>query len=155
MNMNMNINIKDLTHEQIKDLRVQLTEYDKNIPIQKRVKTFDDVLSYLGIKVNEFNDSTYNLTNDEIAYKKIKLIVKILNEGWQPDWNNSNEPKYYPWFYMDDESQVSSDACFSFPSSDSVNSHSTVGSRLVFKSRELAEYAGQQFINEYKDFFTL
>ncbi|MNG66043.1 hypothetical protein D3C71_344450 [compost metagenome] len=141
----MNINIKGLTLSQIEYLRVQLTEYKKSLPIQKRIKTFDDVLSYLGIEVNEFNDSAYNLTKDEIAYKKLKFIVQALNEGWQPDWN-SNECKYYPWFKM-----VGSGAGFSFIGCVYDYSSQSVGSRLVFKSRELAEYAGQQFIDLYRD----
>ncbi|MOA38929.1 hypothetical protein D3C78_1606660 [compost metagenome] len=56
---------------------------------------------------------------------------------------------------MNDESQVGSGAVFSFVVYAYGHSHSGVGSRLVFKSRELAEYAAKQFINEYKDFFTL
>jgi hypothetical protein len=31
----------------------------------------------------------------------------------------------------------------------------SVGSRLCFKSRELAEYAGKQFIDIYTDFFII
>ncbi|MNY77977.1 hypothetical protein D3C86_2180520 [compost metagenome] len=56
---------------------------------------------------------------------------------------------------MNDESQVGSGAGFSFFDYAFDHSGSCVGSRLVFKSRELAEYAAKQFINEYKDFFTL
>jgi len=28
---------------------------------------------------------------------KMSIIVKALNEGWEPDWDNDNEPKYYPF----------------------------------------------------------
>ena len=34
-------------------------------------------------------------------------------------------------------------------------SRSSVGSRLVFKSRDLAKYAGQQFEDIYKGFFLI
>ena len=35
---------------------------------------------------------------DEIARRKLETITEALNEGWRPDWNNTNEYKYFPWF---------------------------------------------------------
>ena len=44
---------------------------------------------------------------------------------------------------------------FSFNGAGSRYSYSTVGSRLCFKSKDLATYAGTQFLDIYKDFFTV
>ena len=44
---------------------------------------------------------------------------------------------------------------FSFNDSDNQYSRSAVGSRLCFKSKDLATYAGTQFLDIYKDFFTI
>ena len=115
--------------------------------IMERVKTADDAFAIKGITIGSIvND---NDTTDEIAYKILKVIAEVLNEGWVPDWKNNNQYKYYPWFDLSSGSGLSYDV---FVSRDSF---SFVGSRLCFKSEELAEYAGKQFIKEYTDFFII
>ena len=98
------------------------------LPAMQRIKTVNDVLIDNNINPDDFTDENANLTADEKAYKIIKLIAKSLNEGWTPNWNNNNEYK---------------------------DSNSNVGSRLCFKSRDLAEYAANQFTDVYKQFMTL
>lgn len=118
--------------------------------IKERIKTFNDVLQYHGIKSETFAMECLSITDDEIAYKQIKLIASALNEGWTPDWNDRNQTKYYPWFRMG-----SSSGGFSYYVYGCVFSVSAVGSRLCYKSSELAKYAGTQFISIYKKFTTL
>lgn len=74
------------------------SEFGKAALTQKitdHVKTFEDACSRLGLNSGMFLPGD---SKDEIAYKKLKVIAKALNEGWQPDWTNSNQYKYYPWF---------------------------------------------------------
>lgn len=67
--------------------------------ITKRVKTYADACAVLGIEpMNETVLAKLGFTKDEIAYRKLKTIAEALNEGWRPDWANSNENKYWPWF---------------------------------------------------------
>ena len=116
-----------------------------SMTITDRIKTFEDACRELGLDPEDvFNGSD---STDEAAYKKLKVICCALNEGWKPDWTNSGEYKYYPWFDLSSGSGLSCDDY------DYYCSLSTVGLRLCFKSRQLAEYAGKQFISEYKDFF--
>jgi hypothetical protein len=118
--------------------------------ITDRVKTFEDACEVVGIipDLIELDGDTL----DEIAYKKLKVIVKALNEGWIPDWKDTNQYKYYPWFYMD---KTHSSSGFSFFFVGYYCTGSYVGSRLCFKSAALAEYAAKQFTGIYKEFFTL
>lgn len=116
--------------------------------VTERIKTFDDVLKELNITTADFYADTVNLSTDEIAYVQIKAIAKSLNEGWEPDWANSSQYKYYPWFRMN----ASAVGGFSFDVFDNVISRSSVGSRLCFKSSELARYAGETFTEIYKQF---
>jgi hypothetical protein len=90
-----------------------------------------------------------------IAMAKLIIIVQALNEGWVPNWNNDNEYKYYGWFDM--EKEKNNPSGFRLYGVDSYCSCSDVGSRLCFKSRELAEYAFKQkeILQLYKDFMTL
>ncbi|MGK0175653.1 MAG: hypothetical protein ACI9AT_002040, partial [Ulvibacter sp.] len=90
--------------------------------------------------------SCVGLSKDEVGYRVIKLICKSLNQGWTPDWSDSSEYKYTPWFEMNGSSGF---RCHVFVS---WCTYTHVGSRLCFKSKELAEYAGKQFEEVYKDF---
>jgi hypothetical protein len=74
----------------------------KKEKVTDRVKTFEDACAEVGEDPTDENFSEG--TVDEIAYKKIKVIVRALNEGWKPDWNNSNQYKWYPWFYLNEPS---------------------------------------------------
>lgn len=82
----------ELTDEQVKFVTKKSTK------ITDRIKTFQNALNELGIDENDFNESCEDLELDEISYRKIKVIVKALNEGWKPDYSNSSEYKYYPYF---------------------------------------------------------
>lgn len=124
---------------------------EKPKDIKERVKSFSDVLEVLGIDEDDFEISNDDLEEDEIAYRQIKLIVKALNDGWVPDWTNTNQYKYAPWFNMGSSSGVGF-SCYGYVSWSAV---SGVGSRLCFKSRELAEYAGKQFTEIYKKYMTV
>ena len=86
-----------------------------------------------------------------LAHYKLCVIAEALNEGWKPDWSNWNQYKYYPWFEMGSPSGVG----FSYDGYGNWASLSIVGSRLCFKSRELATYAGKQFEELYKEYFVL
>jgi hypothetical protein len=112
--------------------------------IIEAIKTFEDACAIAG---EDPNDKKFTEgTKDEIAYKKLKVIVKVLNEGWYPNWENSDEYKYVPWF------EYSSGSGFSDGGYDCWDAASGVGSRLCFKTRELAEYAANQFKGIYNDF---
>ena len=125
---------------------------DKSICITKRIKNFDDVLEWHGINEKDFNETYKYLMKDEIAYIKLKLIVRCLNEGWEPDWRNNTECKYYIWFRMGN----SSDYGFAYFDCDiSTLLPSNCGSRLCYKNKKLAIYAGEQFVDIYKDFMVI
>jgi len=118
--------------------------------VTERIKNFDDVLRELEIEPVEFKKQCEGLAPDEVAYRQVKLIVKALNEGWVPDWGDGKWNKYYPWFDMGG----SSGSGFAYCDYGRWHACSYCGSRFCFKSRELAEYAGKQFTDIYKNFFT-
>lgn len=150
-------------------------------PITERVKTFEDACNELGeenvlvqaYRTAEFNTSgNQNDVSDVVAYLKLRIIVAALNEGWQPTFSD-DEYRYYPWFVfytkeeldaMDEEersrvlgrsgSYASAVAGVAYSSTNGASSYSSAysGGRLCFKNRELAEYAGQQFLAIYADF---
>jgi len=106
------------------------------------IKTFEDACDELAISMAINKDSC-----DETAYKKLKIIVKAINQGWTPDWNDTNQRKWFPWFKVSSSGLGFDDALYSCDDSDA-----TVGSRLCFESEEKARYAANQFIDLYKQF---
>lgn len=117
--------------------------------ITDRIKTFEDACKETGIYPTELTVSGTGITDDHMrgiaAFHKLTIIAKALNGDWKPDWNNSSEYKYYPWFDLENG--------FVFYVYDCLSQSSCVGSRLCFKSSELATHAGKQFIDIYKELF--
>ncbi|SFL09613.1 hypothetical protein SAMN05216357_112107 [Porphyromonadaceae bacterium KH3CP3RA] len=115
--------------------------------ITDRVKTYEDACRVLGeVQLNELACFISGLTQDEIFYRKLKTITKALNEGWTPDWSDGDQKKWFPYF--------NASSGFAFSDTDCLYSGPRAGdgSRLCFKSKELAEYAGRQFTDLYKGF---
>ena len=151
-----------------------------NRPVTERVKTFEDACNALGdehplVTQYRLTAAAYKgdpMTEDFIAYLKLRIIVAALNEGWEPKFEKG-EYRYYPWFYLytkeqydelDDEekgrcvlrSGNNTNAYYGFvyvyAFYDASHSVTNGGSRLAFRTRELAAYAGRQFIEEWADF---
>ena len=122
--------------------------------ITERVKSVEDAIKELGnndVEVIQLNRmKSIGLQNHIIGNQELIVIAKALNEGWQPDWQNDNQYKYFPWFDFDASSSAGR---FSFHAADHLLSLSAVGSRLCFKSRELSNYAGKQFEDIYRKVF--
>lgn len=119
-----------------------------SMKVTDRIKTYEDACSELGEQpIDEKKLKEFGFTNDEITYLKLKTITKALNEGWKCDWNDSNQSKYYPWFHL-------FSGGFVFYAAVCVDSGAFAGcaSRLCFPTKEMAEYAGKQFLPLYSDF---
>lgn len=138
---------------------IKFKEVQKSV--MERIKTVEDVLADNGLTREQFDKQCEGLEEDEISYRILKLLAKSLNEGWVPDWSDPNDPneyneyneynkyKYFPWFEMQGSSG------FRFHGHDYLLAISGVGSRLCFKSKELARYAGQQFQHVYEQFMII
>lgn len=146
--------------------------------ITERVKTFADAVAILG----NFNEAVVNYhivskvtsTKDILAFAKLRVIVEALNEGWRPTFSK-DEQRYYLCFriYPKEEfdnfnedykkkcrvvslSNSNSNAVYNFvymsvyDAAASLNANS--GTHLSFKTRELGEYCGKQFIDIWADY---
>lgn len=121
--------------------------------VKDRVKSYQDACEDLGIeplKLTDFSGLPESDQKHAYASHKLTIIIRALNEGWIPDYSNVNEPKYYGYFkYSGSGSGFSYDGCAY------DDAYSGVGARLSLKSRDLAEYAGKQFIKEYNDYLSI
>ena len=116
--------------------------------VTERIKTYEDACIELGESpIDEVALRKLGLNNNDIAYMKLTQIVRALNEGWVAKVYN-NEYRWYPWFV-----HKGSPSAFAFDDSSYANcsSHSGSGSRLCFRTKELSNYAGKQFIDLWKE----
>lgn len=153
-------------------------DFFKPKDIKERIKTFDDAIQELGEEhpyVKAYREwMKVRLANqkDIEAYLKLRIIAAALNEGWEPKFTK-DEWRYFPWFYiyskeeleeMDEEersrvvgragSSANAYGGLAYAGANFASSYSSTsnGSRLAFKSEELAVYCGQQFIDIWVDF---
>jgi hypothetical protein len=121
------------------------------------IKTFEDACKHLGITNDTPNVSILPEQHQKAitAHYKLVIIAQALNDGWEPDWNNYSEYKYYPWFDLEIYGDAVPGSGFSYRGCVCGRTHSRVGSRLCYKSSDLAEYAGKQFLDLYKDYFVI
>ena len=147
-------------------------------PVTERIKTFEDAVDILGDEHQAVFDyyavADSLCSKDILAFAKLRVIAVALNEGWKPQFDG-DECRYYPWFYIYtkeeyeklDEDEKKECRVVGRSSNDSIaggglvyaianyassDSYSYYGSRLAFKTRELGEYCGKQFIDIWADF---
>ena len=125
------------------------------------IKTLEDACVALGTTVAEQfpAEAVKHMTDDEVAYRELKIVAKALNQAdgtaWEPDWSNDDEVKYFPWMEVDTTDGNKAGSGFSSYVCNFGRARTIVGSRLCFKKRELALYAGKQFSEMYKRFWLI
>jgi hypothetical protein len=121
--------------------------------IDKSIKTWRDVRTYEdAVEMRPVDEDNIIYPTDRphiVAFKKLCHIIRVINENWQPDWSNTNQRKWYPWF------KLSSGFGFSGSYYDYVNASTAVGSRLCLESEEKSKYTAKQFIGLYEEFLTV
>jgi hypothetical protein len=129
--------------------------------ITERVKSFEDALAILEEIVPDISWEFKEIIGLKNRYAKrligefkLMVIVEALNEGWKPNWNDWNEYKYYPWFFVGGPAHIGAAAGFGTVYSiiEASSTYTYLGSRLCFKTRALAEYAGRTFTALYEQF---
>lgn len=169
------LKLVDTEEEQKKDER----------PITERVKTFEDACKELGEDhklVQQFKAIQEAIAEDKeaTAYFKLGIITAALNEGWEPDFTNDDEYRYYPYLclwtkeeledkdeaWKDDHNlqlwigggHSNSGATCGLASARSALAWSyasaDLSARLAHKTEELAIYSGKQFTELWANYTT-
>ncbi len=135
------------------------TEEQEYTDICERVKSYADACAVLGIaKMDEKAMKACGFRPDEIARRKLETITEALNEGWRQDWNDTDEPKFYPWFYIkpgagkDAEGKPSgaiAGLAYAYTCIAATSTNAALGSRLCFNEPRTAAYAGDTFRDLY------
>lgn len=125
--------------------------------ITDKIKSFEDACKHLGLNPNDLPVVDMLPEKDRksiIAYYKLTIITRALNEGWEPDFSNWNEYKYYNWFYVEENKDQRSSG-FRYCDTYYTVAGTDIGSRLCFKNRELAKYATEQFKELYREYLLI
>lgn len=169
------LKLVDSEEEQKKDER----------PITERVKTFEDACKELGEDhklVQQFKAIQEAIAEDKeaTAYFKLGIITAALNEGWEPDFTNNEEYRYYPYLclWSKEELELKTDAwkdernlqlwfggggsyygaeCgLAAATSNNAWSYAYAGlsARLGHKTEDLAIYSGKQFTELWANYAT-
>lgn len=169
------LKLVDAEEEQKKDER----------PITERVKTFEDACKELGEDhklVQQFKAIQEAIAEDKeaTAYFKLGIITAALNEGWEPDFTNDDEYRYYPYLclwtkeeledkdeeWKDDhnlqlwlgggDSRTGAYCGLAFAHSHYAwsSAYATFSARLAHKTEELAIYSGKQFTELWANYAT-
>lgn len=148
-------------------------EVFKPVDVKERIKTFADAAKAVGIEdPEEWEEQYSDLEPDVLAYFKLRIITKALNDGWEPKFI-PGENRWAPYFLLYTKEEIEKMnaetrarvVCRSYCSANAYGGvlcavasygpafvYANIGSRLAFKSEELAEYAGKLFTEIYADF---
>ena len=151
----------DFTLEEIesKEINEVVTDYEKareylggkpnaDFTVAKKILSGNHVkLDDVANLVSEVNPKHIKAL---IAYNRLCTIAQAWNkaDGFEPDFSNTSQYKYFPWFVYDNGAAgfVSANANYTATFADA-----SFGSRLCFMTRSRAEQFGKQFIDLWND----
>lgn len=121
----------------------------------EQIKSYADACKVLGIDpMNEEAMKGAGFRPDEIARRKLETITAALNDGWVPDWNNTDEWKYFPYFRIIPNTGAAAGLSCASTLNAASNAFANFGSRLCFHDHETAAYAGRTFADLYAQILT-
>lgn len=120
------------------------------------IKSFEDACKALGVSPNlpSFNETPKHAAA-LVAHYKLVLIVEAINEGWQPNWSDTDERKWELWpDVVEDKTKVSGFG-LAYDVYVDWSTFTYVGSRLCFQNREKAKYCFETFKELYEEYFLI
>lgn len=119
----------------------------------KEIKSYEGACKVLGVQPISENAVAAFPAEDRksmLAYHKLTIITRAINGGWKPDWDNTNQYKYYPIFYYENAGLSCADTYYT-----ASTTAAYVGSRLCFQTKAMSDYAAATFADLYTDFYCL
>ena len=131
MKTTINIEGKEFTIEQLKEL------------INKNEDKLEKVFNFNKTTEEQFNKKWEGFEEHEKYGALERLIVNFYNKGEKPNWENTKQYKYYPYFimYKDD---------FRYNAYDSFCTVLAVSSRLAYLRKEDMLEAVELYLDIYK-----
>lgn len=152
MKTTININGNDVEIELTKEQVEKINQ--ASLKITDRLKTWEDACNIKGI--DPVKSLPYPKEKDKFEAAmngifQMFIITELLCEGWEADYSNTSQYKWYPYFKYQNKA---SGFGFRASSSNFEFAGGFTSARLVFPTEQLANYAGKQFISIYNKFLT-
>ena len=131
--------------------------YNHLISVTKQVTSYETACKVLDIKPTypKFTQCPKQDRKSMIAYHQLTIIIRALNilpngKYWKPNFNNRYGYKWRIWWQVDED-------CLGISVANHAPSytHAFVGSRLLFRSEELADYCAKQFKDLWSDYILM
>lgn len=134
----------NLTEDQIKDVQQVKPAFN-----WRDIKSWEDVLkAKLSIVNPVFHACHDNMRKRLNAHFKLANLIELINEGWTPDWTNSNQQKWRIYTYWEASKNGFSSVVYSYVS------RCGVGSDLHIETKEKAEHMLKYFEKEFLELLT-
>lgn len=118
------------------------------IPIEDRIKTYEDICEELAVKPLMLEDFVFLpeiMRKKQLAIAKLTQIMLLFNGDWIVDLTNSNQTKWYPYFDI-----TRSGLSFRCSAHDRLHFSGAVA---YFKTESIADFVGKLFVDIYKDLY--
>ncbi len=115
--------------------------------------TIEEVLAAQGYTQESFDEWCEGLEPDEVAYRQAKLISKTLNGETIMDMADTDQKKYFPWFWVNLDPEKPAGFGLSYFVYDCSRTGAGIGARLALKDPKTARHAGEHFPEVYERFF--
>lgn len=146
--------IVSLTQGEVDEMFSAATEVQKNtlikflkpdLDICDKIYSFEDACTILNINPHMVFSRIDSV--DEIAFKKLKIIIKALNNGWAPNWKDQSEYKWWNWF------TINKTGAFVYYDTHYNSCNMCVPSALCFKTEKLAKHCVKIALDLYQEYY--
>ncbi|CAB4126424.1 hypothetical protein UFOVP74_3 [uncultured Caudovirales phage] len=121
--------------------------------MDKRIKTVKAALKALGY-AEDYKPPVRmwpaKIRKQKTAEFFLEMAIMALNKGWDPDYSNTSQPKWYIWWRIDNTSPGRG---LVFGAVFCGRTVTNVGPRLVFETREAALHAAKHFKKLYEAYY--
>ena len=113
------------------------------------IQTVEDACKHLGeidddVRQLRLLQNVPNLNRRALAGQELLILAKALNDGTELNWEDSNEYKYIPWWYLGKDFRL-------YDVFDYLRGSGSCAP-LHYKSRDLAQYSADNFKEIWKDY---
>lgn len=115
--------------------------------IETTIPNYESARKYLGL---DKGDKNHKHDKALEALEKLFTIAEAWNkeDGFVPDWSDSRQYKWFPWFVYD---KGAAGFVYSISSRSWSHTYAVLGSRLCFKTEKRATEFGKTFIELFND----
>lgn len=111
-----------------------------------KIKNYSDVCKELcepELTETTFHRIPMKYRKKILAYSKLQQIQRLFNGDWIPNWSDSSEYKYYPYYNTSGPGLVFVGSYYLFSS--------FYGEVAFYKNREISDFIGRTFIDIYTE----